>query len=259
MSGAARVDAILLAAGRSQRMAGIDKTIAPLRGRPLAAWSIEAFAACDAVTAIVLVSGELNHEDLVQIAKQYGGGKVAAVVPGGARRQDSVASGLSALPSGASSSTGASSSDAGSSPAGEGLVAIHDTARPLVSDALIRRGIELAAQHGAAIAGARVGDTIKRVNEDGSIRETIDRATLRAVQTPQVFQRALLERAHRENAAGDSADATDDAMLVEAIGQAVYVYESETPNLKVTTPDDLVVAESLLAKLLSERLAGSRQ
>jgi 2-C-methyl-D-erythritol 4-phosphate cytidylyltransferase len=253
MSGALRVDAILLAAGRSQRMAGIDKTIAPLRGRPLAAWSIEAFAACDAVTAIVLVSGELNHKDLEQIAEQYGGGKVTAVVPGGPRRRDSVANGLSALAS------GVSSSDPASSPDGEGLVAIHDTARPLVSDALIRRGIELAAQHGAAIAGARVSDTIKRVNEDGSIRKTIDRDTLRAVQTPQVFRRALLERAHSENAAGDSADATDDAMLVEAIGQPVYVYESDTPNLKVTTPDDLVVAESLLATLLSERLAGSRQ
>ena len=166
---------------------------------------------------------------------------------------DSVANGLNALASGASSSEGASSSHT------EGLVAIHDTARPLVRDALIRRGIELAAQHGAAIAGARVSDTIKRVNEDGSIRETIDRDTLRAVQTPQVFQRALLERAHSENAASDSADATDDAMLVEAIGQTVYVYESDAGNLKITTPHDLVVAETLLAKLLSERLAGSRQ
>jgi 2-C-methyl-D-erythritol 4-phosphate cytidylyltransferase len=253
MSGAPRVDAILLAAGRSQRMGGIDKTIAPLRGRPLAAWSIDAFASCDAVTAIVLVSGELNHKDLEQIAEQYSGGKVAAVVPGGARRQDSVLRGLSALPSDASSSDGASSSDP------EGLVAVHDTARPLVSHALIRRGIELAAQHGAAIAGARVSDTIKRVNQDGSIRETIDRDTLRAMQTPQVFQRAVLERAYSENAAGDSADATDDAMLVEAIGQPVFVYESDTPNIKVTTPDDLVIAETLLAKLLSERLAGSRQ
>ena len=114
-------------------------------------------------------------------------------------------------------------------------------------------------QHGAAIAGARVNDTIKRVNEDGSIRETIDRDTLRAVQTPQVFQRALLERAYSENAAGDSADATDDAMLVEAIGHTVHVYESGTPNPKVTTPSDLVVAEALLAKRMSQRLAGSRQ
>ena len=247
MSAAPHVHAILLAAGRSQRMAGIDKTIAPLRGRALAAWSIDAVASCDAVTTIVLVSGELNHREIEQIAERYGGGKVTAVVPGGARRQDSVVNGLNALPASASGPN-----------AGE-LVAVHDTARPLVSDALIRRGIELAAQHGAAIAGARISDTIKRIDEDGSIRETIGRNTLRAVQTPQIFQRALLERAHRESAAGGSADATDDAMLVEAIGHTVHVYDNETPNLKVTTPHDLVVAEALLANRQSQNLAGSRQ
>ena len=251
MSGTSRAAAILLAAGSSQRMAGIDKTIVPLRGRPLAAWSIEAFASCDAVTTIVLVSGEQNHSELERIAEEYGGGKVTAVVPGGARRQDSVANGLQALP-------------AVASPSDErNLVAIHDTARPLVSDALIRRGIALAAQHGAAIAGARVSDTIKRVDDAGAIRETIERDPLRVVQTPQVFQRALLERAHAESRAsdpvGDASGASDDAMLVEAIGHAVYVYEADTPNLKITTPHDLVVAEALLAKLLLERLAGSRQ
>ncbi len=234
MSAEPRVSAILLAAGRSERMAGIDKTIEPLLGRPLAAWSIDTFASCEAVTTIVIVSGALNQKQLEQIAAQYGHGKVRAVVRGGARRQDSVANGLISLPA------PTTVPDAGE------LIAVHDTARPLVRDSLIRRGIQLAVRHGAAIPGARISDTIKRVNEDGSIRETIDRDSLRAVQTPQLFQRALLERAHRSNADRGSENATDDAVLVEAIGHTVHVYESESPNLKVTTPQDLVVAEAYL-------------
>lgn len=230
--------AILVAAGRSQRMHGIDKTLAPLAGRPTAAWSIEVFARCDAIHTIVLVSGEKNHEALQSLGVEFGRGKVLAVVPGGARRQDSVANGLRALEPAAST----------------GLVAIHDIARPLTTESTILRGLELAAEHGAAVASVAITDTVKHVNEDGVIERTIDRNTVRAVQTPQVFRLDLLRRAHAtfaDSAANvDGSPITDDAMLVEALGHSVLAYESDGPNLKITTAIDIAVAEMLLTARL---------
>ncbi len=218
--------AILLAAGRSQRMNGIDKTLAPLAGRPVAAWSIGVFGSCDEIDGIVIVSGERNHESLERLAEEEGGGKVLAVVPGGARRQDSVAKGLAAL----IRSTQVE------------LIAVHDIARPLTTEQTIRRGLQLAAAHGAAIACGLVTDTVKEVDIDGVIVRTVDRDTLRAVQTPQVFRRELLERAHAEA----TGDVTDDATLVEALGRAVLTFDSDGPNLKITSPGDLAIAEALL-------------
>lgn len=220
--------AILVAAGRSQRMRGIDKTLAPLAGRPAAAWSIDTFAHCDAIHAIVLVSGEKNHQALESLGAEFGRGKIVAVVPGGARRQDSVTNGLRAL----------------EASAGTKLVAIHDIARPLTTESTILRGLDLAGQHGAAIASAPITDTIKQIDQDGVIERTIDRETLRAVQTPQVFRLDLLRQAHA--AFTEAGPATDDAMLVEALGHAVVTYESDGPNLKLTTVSDLAVAEALL-------------
>ncbi len=227
--------AILVGAGRSQRMRGIDKTLAPLAGRPTAAWSIDLFARCDAIQAIILVSGETNHQAFQSLGTEFGRGKVQAVVPGGAQRRDSVANGLAAL--------------ARSTPIA--LVAVHDIARPLTTESTILRGLDLAAQHGAAIASATVTDTIKQIDVDGVIRRTIDRETLRAVQTPQVFRLELLRQAHaaaRQTAS--TASITDDAMLVEALGHPVHTYESDGPNLKITTATDLAVVEALLTARL---------
>lgn len=226
--------ALLLAAGRSERMAGQDKTTIPLAGLPLAAHSLRAFAACDAITTIVLVSGPHNHNALLAIAHDHGRGKVIAVVPGGNRRQDSVAKGLAAL-----------SAD---QPQPPDLVAIHDTARPLVTADIIERGLRLAAQHGAAVAAAPLRDTIKAINPDATaaadapVQRTVDRSTLRAAQTPQTFRWSLLQRAHT----APSHTVTDDAMLVEALGEPVILYDAGAPNPKVTTPDDLVIVEALL-------------
>ena len=130
---------------------------------------------------------------------------------------------------------------------------MHDTARPLVSDAMIRRGIELATTHGAAIVAGPVTDTIKQVqtttettspatNDTALIERTIDRAALRAAQTPQTFRLNLLQRAH----AATDADATDDAALVEALGAPVYCYDADGPNPKITRPQDLPIVEALL-------------
>ena len=226
--------ALLLAAGRSVRMGGVDKTTAELAGLPVVAHSLRAFAACDAIEVIVLVAGAENRPLLTEIAAAYGAGKVAAVVDGGDRRRDSVAAGLTALPH-------------------ADLIAVHDTARPLVSGAMITRGLDLAREHGAAIAAAPVTDTIKQVapetGDPAPILRTIDRATLRAAQTPQTFRRDLLLRAH---AAGD-ADATDDAALVEALGEPVVLYDAGGPNPKITEPADLPILEALLrARLPAE-------
>ena len=221
MSGG-RAAAILLAAGRSTRMRGLEKTLASLGGLPIAAHSLRTFAACLSIDAIVIVSSSANHSTLTQLAAEHGAGKVAAVVLGGARRQDSVAQGLRALP-----------------PCD--LVAVHDTARPLVTTEVIERGLALAAEHGAAVVAAPVHDTVKE-GADGFVRRTLQRDHLWIVQTPQTFTRTLLERAH----AAASADVSDDAMLVEALGAAVALYEGPARNLKVTTPEDLAIAEALL-------------
>ena len=241
-----RTGAILLAGGRSARMGGIDKTTAALAGLPVVAHSLRAFAACGAIDHIVLVAGPDNRDVLARLAAGYGGGKVRAIPPGGARRRDSVAAGLAALPD-------------------VDLVAVHDTARPLVTDAMIRRGIDLAARHGAAVVAATVTDTIKQIGAptagddeacDGTahaparIERTIDRATLRAAQTPQTFRLDLLRRAHAAGTALDAtAEATDDAALVEALPAPVFVYDAEAPNPKITRPQDLAIVEALLRAL----------
>lgn len=226
-----RAGAILLAGGRSARMGGIDKTTATLAGLPVAAYSLRAFAACAAIDHIVLVAGPENRDALARLGEEHGGDKVCAIPRGGARRRDSVAAGLAALP------------DAD-------LVAVHDTARPLVTEAMIRDGIALAAAHGAAIVAGPVTDTIKQIAScddaaDGPARieRTIDRALLRAAQTPQTFRLDLLRRAH---AADPTADASDDAALVEALPAPVFVYAAGAPNPKITRPEDLPIVAALL-------------
>ena len=237
-----RTGAILLSGGRSARMGGIDKTTAALAGLPVVAHSLRAFAACGAIDHIVLVAGPDNGDILARLAAGHGGGKVRAIPSGGAHRRDSVAAGLAALPD-------------------VDLVAVHDTARPLVTEAMIRRGIDLAARHGAAVVAAAVTDTIKQVgavpaacdvgaHAPARVERTIDRATLRAAQTPQTFRLDLLRRAHAAEPASDAtAEVTDDAALVEALPAPVFVYDAEAPNPKITQPQDLAIVEALLRAL----------
>ena len=218
------VGAIILAAGSSRRMGGGDKLLAPLLGRPVLGWTLDAFERCEAVDQLVVVTSAANRAEIAALCT--GTQKLRALVLGGRERQDSVANGLAAL-------------------ANVEIVAVHDGARPLISSEAIGRGIELARERGAAIAGGPVADTIKVVDEDERIASTPDRARLRAAATPQVFRRELLQRAH-ESARRDGVLATDDAALVERIGAPVLVYDSGAPNPKITTPDDLTVAAALL-------------
>ena len=221
------VSAVIVAAGRSSRMGGVDKTFAPLLGAPLIAHTVERFEAHPLVGEIALVLAAESVERGRELAKSRGWRKVTQVCPGGARRQDSVYNGLTAL-----------------SPCD--LVMVHDGARPCVDAAALERGIRAAAEHGAAVAGTAVKDTIKRVSPDLLVEDTPERARLWAAQTPQVFRYNLLLEAHRRS----EEDFTDDAAMVEAIGHPVRMFEGTYENIKVTTAGDLVVAEVFLGELL---------
>ncbi|MDP9237315.1 MAG: 2-C-methyl-D-erythritol 4-phosphate cytidylyltransferase [Chloroflexota bacterium] len=216
--------AIIVAAGRSERMGGVDKIFAPLMGRPLLAWTLGAFKSCDDIDEVIVVSAPVAVQRVQAFVREWRFGKVTAVVAGGATRQDSVRAGL----------------DFASEAA---LVAVHDAARPLVTPELISAGVALARESGAALCAIPAFETLKEVDGDPPVvAATLDRSRIWLAQTPQVFDRKLLVDAH----ARASTAATDDAALVEATGHAVRIYEGARSNLKVTTPEDLLIAEALL-------------
>lgn len=225
MRGRDKVGAIIVAAGQSSRMGGVDKIFAPLCGKPLLAQLVEVFQNCPSVDEVVIVLGKGNLERGQRLVAERGWSKVIAVCQGGLRRQDSVREGMKRL------------SDCQ-------WAVIHDGARPLISTNIIETGLDEAQSNGVAIAAVPVKDTIKLVSEDGFVQQTPNRQDLWAVQTPQVFRFDLLAKAHRQ-AAGE---VTDDAMLVEQLGYKVKVYMGSYENIKVTTPEDLALAESILRK-----------
>ena len=226
-----RVGAIILAAGRSRRMGGGDKLLAHLAGRPVLSWSLAAFQDCDAIDDIVVVTSQANRSEVAELC--HGCGKVRTLVTGGTERQDSVWAGVSALRS-------------------IDIVAIHDGARPLISAAGIAACVERAQDGVGVIAGSPAVDTIKVVDDDERIQATPDRSTLRAVATPQVFRAETLRRAHQA-ARRDGVQATDDAALVERLGEPVVVHDVGEPNPKITSRSDLVVAEALLGTMFEVR------
>jgi 2-C-methyl-D-erythritol 4-phosphate cytidylyltransferase len=216
--------AILLCAGRGERLgAGVPKALAPLAGRPLFTWSLEAFQRCDAVQGVVLVGPTRTLRELVS-ASGVGAAKVVAYTEGGDARQHSVGRGLHVVPDSFTH------------------VAVHDSARALVSPEVIARVVAESLEHGAAIAAVPQADTLKQATL-GAITATVPRAGLWAAQTPQVFRRDWLERAHREA----TEVATDDATLVEWLGHPVRLAMGDPLNFKITTAADLELAEAWLA------------
>jgi 2-C-methyl-D-erythritol 4-phosphate cytidylyltransferase len=209
--------ALLVAAGSGERLgAGRPKAFVELAGRPMLAWSVDALRAAGIVEIVVAVPPGEVMPDL-------------ATVPGGATRSESVRSALAAAP--------------------PGDVVVHDAARPLVTPEHVKATLAALADADCAIAAAPVPDTIKEAGEDRLVTATLDRSRLWAIQTPQAFRRAALERAL---AVPDDvlAQATDDAWLVERTGGTVRVVESTPANFKVTTAHDLRIAELLLADRL---------
>ena len=217
--------AVIVAAGESKRMGGEDKLFARLGGEPLLARVIDAFDRCQFISQIVIVTREEKLVETNQLITRSNWFKTIDVCTGGSRRQDSVMAGLERLGK-------------------YEWVVIHDGARPLVTTDLIDRGLEAAGETGAAVAAVPVADTIKVAGEDGIVQYTPARESLWAVQTPQVFRFDIITEAYRR--AKD--DVTDDASLVERAGYEVKLYWGSYDNIKVTTPDDLALAEFLWRK-----------
>ncbi len=221
------VDAVVVAAGASARMGGVDKLGLLVGGRPVLAWTLSALAAAPIVRRIVVVTTGARVGAVS--AAPWLPPRVVAVVEGGARRQDSVASGIAALGEG--------------SP--DDVVLVHDGARPLVSPGLVARVAMAAAEHGAAVPVVAVAETLKRV-VDGLIVATVDRAPLAAAQTPQGIRRDVLARAWAEKPPAAAATWTDEAALLEACRIPVHALSGEATNLKVTLPGDLARFEAVL-------------
>ena len=250
-----KVTAVIVAAGSARRMGGINKQYAELAGMPVLARSVAAFDNDPFVDEIVIVARS-GEEDRCRrdIVEKYGFRRVSAVVPGGAERQDSVRAALGVVFGGAAGreagSCGVEVSDGGGGRddgRDVGLVLVHDGARPLVPRTVIDAVIDGCAARGAAIPAVSVKDTIKQIHLSDSravVSFTPERSLLRAVQTPQGFDAALLMRAY-DACAPDTA-VTDDASLVEALGAPVYIVDGDEMNIKITTPSDLGRAEQLL-------------
>ncbi len=222
------VSAIIVAAGGSVRMGIADsKQFIPLLGRPAIEYTLRAFEKCHLIKEIVVVCREQDKERIRLIADENGFSKVSSLVEGGASRAESVRNGIKAASSKAK------------------YFAIHDGARPLITVEEIERVIEAAFETGAATLGVPVKDTIKIVDGYNKIESTPLRSQLRAVHTPQVFERELYQFA-LENAGDNMINFTDDCSLIEHMGGEVEVVKGSEENIKLTTPIDVVIAESIL-------------
>ncbi|PKB66048.1 MAG: 2-C-methyl-D-erythritol 4-phosphate cytidylyltransferase [SAR202 cluster bacterium Io17-Chloro-G4] len=218
-----KIGAVVVAAGTSSRMGGIDKIFAPIMGVPLVAYSLDQLEGFSRVNQIILVLDHASLERGQELVLQRGYKKVRSVCPGGLRRQDSVLQGIQTL-----------------EPCD--WVVVHDGARPCLDYAVLERGLESAVETGAAVAGVPVKDTIKAVSPQQLVVNTPDRQGLWAAQTPQIFRYDLLLDAHQRC----TETVTDDAAMVESLGHKVKMFLGSYENLKVTTPEDLALAEIFL-------------
>jgi 2-C-methyl-D-erythritol 4-phosphate cytidylyltransferase/2-C-methyl-D-erythritol 2,4-cyclodiphosphate synthase len=234
----AGVAAVIVAAGRGLRAgSGMPKQFRPIGGAPMIRRSLSMLVEHPNVGAVQPV---IHPEDVTMFASSAAGLTILPPVFGGATRQASVRAGLEAL-----------------APSSPDIVLIHDAARPFASAALISRAIAAAEKNGAAIPALPVSDTIKTVDASGTVGKTIDRATLRTIQTPQGFAFAPLLDAHRRAAKQGREDFTDDAALAEWAGMKVSVFAGEAGNIKITEPEDFSRGEAMQAAALSDIRTGT--
>ncbi|AET65939.1 2-C-methyl-D-erythritol 4-phosphate cytidylyltransferase [Desulfosporosinus orientis DSM 765] len=224
----ANLGIVIPAAGQGKRMgAGYNKQFLSLLGQPILAHTVRIFEESDFVSEIVIVGAEGDIAVIEEIVTQQRFKKVVAICIGGASRQDSVRAGVRALSSAIQ------------------RIVVHDGARPLLTLEVFHRFIEETKEYPAAVMGIPVKDTIKEIDSIGNILATLPRDSLRAVQTPQIFDREKLEEAHNR-AASSGYCGTDDASLLEWMGYPVQMAEGMQGNLKITTPEDLLLAEMIL-------------
>ncbi|MDO5135383.1 MAG: 2-C-methyl-D-erythritol 4-phosphate cytidylyltransferase [Eubacteriales bacterium] len=222
--------AIVLAAGQGKRMnSKVHKQYLEIGGYPVLYYSLRCFQESPLIQDILLVTEEEEMDHCRrEIVDRYGFAKVSRILAGGKERYDSVYAGLLACE-------------------GASCVLIHDGVRPFVTEEILERGLEAVKKTGACVAGMPSKDTVKIVDDDRCVRETPDRKTLWTIQTPQVFSYPLIRRAHEKIRQGDMGHITDDAMVVEqAEGTKVLLFEGSYKNIKITTPEDLAVAEAFL-------------
>ena len=209
------VTAIIVAAGKSERMGGgVDKAFLNLGSRPVVAWSLLAFEKNTDIDSIILVVRKDQLTAAKAVARMFGISKLSKIVPGGTRRQDSVQAALKEVDSDTR------------------IVVVHDGARPCVAQEVISDVIKSARRGAASVTGSRIRDTVKIVEKGVTVSQTVDRTKYWAVQTPQVEQ--------------EQKEVFDDAQAVEISGEAVKICETEKPNLKITTPEDLQIAAAIL-------------
>jgi len=224
-----RTVAIVPAAGSGNRMGGLSKQYLSLGGVPLLVHTLNVFEKCPLVDALLVVVPPPDVEAVrTEMLPRWNLKKLAGVIPGGKERQDSVRAGIETLDRDTD------------------IVIIHDAVRPFITAKLIEDCIRAAAEEGAATVGVPVKDTVKEVGADGRVMRTCDRNLLWLTQTPQAFRRDIIENAHRA-AVRDGYRGTDDTSLVERLGIAVRMIRGDYGNIKITTPEDLVIAEALLA------------
>lgn len=223
------VSAILLAAGRGKRFGSkVSKTLIKVNSKPLIVYSLIALSRHPYIKDIIIVVNASNKKFIVKILKDYAIKKIKAIIPGGRERQDSVQCGLAAIDSRTD------------------LVLIHDAVRPFIDKAVISAAINQAGKSSAVITGMPVKATIKELSGNHTVARTLDRSKLREIQTPQVFKKDLILQAYKKY--GKLA-VTDDSMLVEKLGVKVSVVKGSYFNIKITTPEDLVIAQAIQKKL----------
>ena len=215
-----KIAGILLAAGNSSRMGDQDKLWLKLNEKPVIEYSLAMLANFELLDVLVVIA---PRDRQAQVKKLLVNQKEIIFVEGGARRQDSVAAGLAAVP------------DAD-------WYVIHDGARPFISMDVILRVFKAAKLHGAAVPGLELIETVKKIDDEGKVIRTLDRSMLRTIQTPQIFRGDLIRNAHHDI----DVDVTDDASMVELIGGIVQVVEGDTKNIKLTNPTDFQIANNLL-------------
>ena len=220
------LSAIIVAGGSSQRM-GFDKLFALIAGEPVIAHSIRAFERAGSVSEIVVVAREQCHDEIQKISSGAGFKKIRAIVAGGERRQDSVRAGLDRIHRDAQ------------------YVGVHDAARPLITPEQIERAFEQCRAHGAVALAQRVNDTLKRADADLLVVDSVDRHEICAMQTPQIFDRKLIEDAYRALYA-ENVLVTDEVSAVERLGHKIALILDDDFNFKITYPRDLPVADFIL-------------
>jgi len=220
---AVREYALVVAGGKGTRIPGtIPKQFIALNGRPILLHTLDAFHRYNSELPVILVLPSDDRDTWMRICREHRVNNPITLVDGGETRFQSVRNGLSAI-------------------SGEGLVAIHDGVRPLISEDIIGASFRLAAAHKTAIAAVRLKESIRMTDQDTT--RAVDRSRFRLIQTPQTFDLSLIRKAYQQK---EDATMTDDASVAERAGFSISLFEGSYENIKITTPEDLVVAEALL-------------